>query len=599
MPHGIGVNRFDDGEKVKIKKSVMKRLLKYAAPYWYYLVGALLLILVYTLLDIIRPSIEGNAIDTFMTGAANGTLTKTEALEGIKRMALIYAGLIALQFFLNFAREYTLRLTGQSIIKSLRNAIFEKVQRLPLSYFDKNPDGVIVTRINNDPQALNEFFSHVLVGFAQNILIMLGVLIAMFVHNSTMALYSIAVLPLMVVITFVVQRVARKIFLNIRTKLAKIMAFLDENISGIKIIRAFSMEHKKIKEFGMLNKEYYKANMKMVIFFGVFRPLMDFVRYLALAILLYFGGINIIDGAITVGTLYIFIKYINMFFEPLMAMADQFNMLQSSMAASEKIFNLMDQEEELNPDSPDTLPKERIGKVEFKNVWFAYVGENWVLKDVSFTVEPGQSVAFIGATGAGKTSIISLLCGFYEIQKGTIYLDGKDISKISKAELRSRIGLVLQDVFLMKGDIITNIKLYDSSLSDEEVIEIARYLQADEFVQRLPDKYYHKLSSGGTTLSSGERQLLSFARALCQDPEILIMDEATANIDTHTEKLVQESLERLQKGRTSISIAHRLSTIKNADVIIALEKGEIAEKGNHETLMAKKGLYYDLVQLQS
>ena len=491
-----------------------------------------------------------------------------------------------------------MRYSSQMIIKNIRKEVFNKVQRLPISYFDKHPAGAIATRITNDPAALNELFTTVILGFMQSIIVMIFVIITMLKKNISLTLCMLVVMPLVIVGSIVFQKYARKIFREIRTKISNVNAFLSEHISGVKIIKAFDIKKQKIEKNKQVNSELRHSNQKIVYLFGIFRPLMEFVGNLALALLLYYGTKQFIAGSISIGLIFIFVKYMKMFFAPLVALAEQFNIFQSSMAAAEKIFGIIEDKPEPEPVNPKKLACPVMGRVEFKNVWFAYVKDTWVLKDVSFTIESGQDIAIVGATGAGKTSIINLLCGFYEYQKGSITIDGIELHDMKKEEYRKHIGMVLQDVFLMTGTIKDNIRLSNKDITDAQVKKIARFVQANVFIEKLQDGYEHKLSSGGHTLSSGERQLISFARALLNNPEILIMDEATANIDSETEKLIQDALFKLQQNRTSITIAHRLSTIQNADLIIVIHDGRIYETGNHFDLLSQRGLYYDLVQLQ-
>ncbi|MGI5878536.1 MAG: ABC transporter ATP-binding protein [Christensenellales bacterium] len=599
MPGGAGRRGgYYTNEKARFDPRLFRKLMRFALPYWKMLLLALLLMGLFTAADIYRPMIEGRAIDTFIEGVSEGTLTMQDARDGLMRLVGLYALMILAQFVLSYCRTMTLRSTGQRIIRDIRMAVFRKVQRLPLSFFDKHPAGVVVTRIVNDPEALNELFTTVVLGMFQNIIVLLAVTFAIFRTDVPMALCLMAAMPLIAVATIVFRLKARVIFLEIRNRLAHINAFLDEHISGMGVIKAFHMEKAKIDEFKNVNKAYYRANMRNVVVMGIFRPFIDCVRYLALALLLWYGGIRTLGDAASIGMLYMFIKYMGMFFHPLMELAEEFNTLQSSMAAGQKIHSILEEDEEVEPSHPVPVARPVRGRIEFDHVWFAYEDDNWVLRDVSFVIEPGQSAAFVGATGAGKTSIINLLCGFYEYQKGRILIDGVEIKSMSKKEYRRHIGLVLQDVFLMAGDITTNIRMWNERISDQRVREIARYVQADSFIEKLPGGYDHVLRSGGSTLSSGERQLISFARALTQDPEILVMDEATANIDTNTELLIQEALVRLQQNRTTIAVAHRLSTIKNADRIFVIHRGRIRESGSHSELMEHRGLYYHLVQLQ-
>ena len=609
MARGFGTGGMEgfrthrDGEDGKLSmkrydKGIIKRLLKLAIPYWYLFVCALALILAVSASSLARPYLIKIGIDNYIQGGVTGRLPVDEAKRGLYYLGLLYLGLIIGEFLFGYLQHYILQYTGTKIIYNIRRKVFDYIQNLPLSYFDSHATGRIVTRVANDPDALNEMFTNVLLGFLKNIFVMVGIVVVMFRLSFELTIVTFMVLPLMVVAAVLFRTKARKVFREIRTKLAAINAFMAEHIMGIKIIQAFNMQRKKFEEFDKINKEYYQANMRRVTIFGIFRPFMDVVRSLAVAILLWYGGRNILAGVLEFGTLYVFVDYIGRFFQPIMELTEEFNILQSSIVSAERIANLLDEEQEVNP-AGEGVKRERIrGEIEFRNVWFAYQGEEWVLKDVSFKVEPGQAVAFVGATGAGKTTIINLLCGFYEHQKGEILIDGIDIRTMKKSELRKHIGLVLQDVNLFYGDIETNIKLFDENITLDEVKQAAKYVNAHGFIEALPGGYKHMLSEGGTTLSAGQRQLLSFARALIRDPEILVMDEATSNIDTETEGLIQDALGKLIKGRTTIAIAHRLSTIQKADQIIVIHKGRIREKGNHQELLRQKGLYYNLYKLQ-
>jgi ABC-type multidrug transport system fused ATPase/permease subunit len=527
----------------------------------------------------------------------HGDITPLVAKQGIKSAAKLFLILLVIELSFVSIKNYLLPLAGSKIIYNLRLRLFKHVQKMPLSYFDKTPLGVVVTRITNDSSALNEMFNSILTGFIQNIVYMGFILYMMFISDVRLTIVSMLLIPVIAITTSLFRIKARKIFRKMRTKLAIINAFLSENITGVLIIKAFNMQKRKIKDFDEINRDYYNINMSKIIIMGVFRPLINVLKYLTIAILLWFGGVQYMDGVIEIGILYLFVNYIGEFFQPLMQLAEQFNSLQGSFAAGEKIYTLLDQ-----PVEPDVETRHNFeniqGEICFNNVWFAYNEEDWILKDVSFTISPSENVAFVGHTGAGKTTIISLLCGFYEIQKGSITIDGVDIKTIRKKDYRHQIGLVLQDVYLTSGDIFSNIKLNDPDISDERVIEIAEYLQADSFIKELDDGYKHKINQGGTVLSTGQRQLISFARALVYDPKILVMDEATSSIDTHTEAILQNAMKQLMKNRTTISIAHRLSTIQQSDKIIVMHHGEIRETGNHQELLNNGGLYYQLYKLQ-
>jgi ATP-binding cassette subfamily B multidrug efflux pump len=580
-------------------RKIALNLAKYAIPHWYLFLLAFIMILVISVSNLLQPYIVKIAIDDYMHKGATGLMPLNEALRGVKIVSAVFAILIILEFLCSYGKEYILQLTGNKIILKMREKVFSHIQRLPVSYFDKNPVGRIVTRVTNDIDALNEMYTNVFVSFFQDIFVMAGIIFMMLKLDKRLTIVSLMTVPVMTVVTIKFRKKARKVFGEIRTKLASINAFLSEHISGMKIIQVFNMQQVKQKEFEEINREYYDANNRQVMLFGVFRPAMDLLTSFVLAMLLWYGGKNIFRGYLEIGTLYAFINYTNRFFQPIMDLTEQINTLQSSLVSSERIQRLLDEKTEPEPLEDEKADIQRTeGMIEFKNVWFAYVGENWVLKDVSFKIMPGETVAFVGATGAGKTSIINLLCGFYEHQKGDILIDGINIKNIEKNELRRNMGLVLQDVFLFSGDIETNIGLFDEDIPSSDIRKSAEYLGADTFINNLPKGYNNPVNERGTTFSAGQRQLLSFARALVRDPSILLMDEATSNIDTESELLVQESLDKLMNGRTTIAIAHRLSTIQKADKIILIHKGEIKEMGTHQQLLENQGLYYNLYRLQ-
>lgn len=513
-------------------------------------------------------------------------------------IAMAFLGTILVNFLLNYGQVYLLQWTSQRIIFSIRQALFNHIEKLSLSFFDKNPVGRLVTRVTNDVETLNEMYTGVLVNLFKDLFMLAGILIVMMNLNFKLALYSFTVLPLIFISSVIYRRYAREAYRNVRLRLARMNATLAENISGMKIVQIFHQEKKKFREFDEINNSYYDASKRELLSFAIFRPVMEIISSLGLSVIIWFGGKQVIQGSIEFGVLFAFISYIQSFFRPILDLTEKYNILQAAMASSERIFMLLDEKESIpNPDQPLTLGQVQ-GSIEFKNVWFAYNNEDWVLRDVSFKVNPGETVAFVGATGAGKSSIISLLSRFYDIQKGQILVDGKDIRAIDKYELRKKIGVVLQDVFLFTGDIKSNIRLNVPNISDEEIRQVATYVNADHFIQKLPQGYDEPVTERGSTLSAGQRQLLAFARTLAFDPAILVLDEATANIDTETEILIQDALKKLIKGRTTLVVAHRLSTIQHADTIIVLHKGQIREMGNHQELLAKEGIYYKLYQLQ-
>ncbi|MEG6613627.1 ABC transporter ATP-binding protein [Pseudoclostridium thermosuccinogenes] len=523
---------------------------------------------------------------------------RSKDLNAMKTIGIIFILAIIAGFLFNFLQTYILNYVGQTIIFNIRQEIFSHIQKMPIAFFDKNPVGRLVTRVTNDTETLNDMYTNVLVSLLKDFCILVGVIIIMFSMNMVLALIIIGAIPVVVLVTVFFRKNARKAYRRIRVALARINTVLSENISGMRVIQIFDRQKEKLEEFKKTNKEYYKATMGEVVVSGVFRPLIELISSATIAALLWFGGIRVLDGTLQFGVLFAFVDYVGQFFHPINDMAEKYNILQAAMASSERIFGILD-----TPGEPDEgsieMDKDRIkGDIEFKNVWFAYNDDEWVLKDVSFKVPAGKTLAIVGATGAGKTSIINLLNRFYEIRKGQILMDGIDIRQIKKKSLRENVGMVLQDVFLFSGTVMENIRLNEDRISDEEVKKASAYVNADGFIQGLPNGYDEEVKERGATFSAGQRQLLAFARALAFDPSILILDEATANIDTETELLIQDALAKLTRNRTTIVIAHRLSTIQHADNIIVLHKGRIREMGNHQELLAKRGMYYNLYKLQ-
>lgn len=518
-------------------------------------------------------------------------------IAGIVKIVTIFLILLCIGGISNYGQIYLSQYAGQLFMHSLRSKIFEKLQALHIQFFDRNPVGRLVTRATNDVEAINEAFTQVFARFLKDILLLIGIIVIMISMNLRLALIAFTVIPLLVSITFYFRIRARKIYRWVRIKLAKLNATLQENLSGIRIIKIFNREKDNLKMFDRVNEEYLEINLKQVLLMSFFRPLIEIISSLGIGLVLYFGGGDVITGKVSLGILVAFISYVEMFFRPIRQLTESYTLLQSAMASSERIFLLLDEEIKIRSKERAVKLEELKGEIEFKNVWFRYDDE-WVLKDVSFKVAPGERIAIVGPTGAGKTSIINLISRLYEIEKGNILIDGIDIRDIRLSSLRSKIGVVPQDIFLFSGDIKSNIRL-NLALEDNKVKEIASYINADRFIDRFPQKYDEYVAERGVTFSAGERQLLSFARALAFDPKILILDEATANIDAETERLIQNGLKKLLLGRTAIIIAHRLSTVKEVDRIYVLHKGEIKEKGTHEELIKKGGIYYNLYQLQS
>lgn len=571
------------------KKSSTMRLIAYMKPYAHWVIFALLLVLGLTAFDLYRPMLVGDAIDTF---GANGDY------DVIIATAVKYAVVLALSFAFNIAQTWILQKTGQNIILQMRKDLYRHIQSLGSRYFDITPVGKLVTRVTNDVEALNEMYSGILVQLFRNIVKIVGLAGVMLVLDVRLAAISFVLMPLVIGLTVLCQKIARNIYRLYRTRLTDINTFLSEHLSGMKIIQIFGRQERKFEEFHDKNTKLYKAFYREMLMYAVFRPLIYILSILSLMIVLWFGSKNVFDEIISVGTLYIFSNYIRSFFDPIQELAEQFSTLQSSIASAEKIFTVMDEDEFIpeveNPKQPDKI----TGKIEFDHVWFAYDGENYVLKDVSFVINPGEKVAFVGATGAGKSSILNLIGRYYDIQKGHIYIDGIDIRQLSKKQLRSAIGQMQQDVFIFEGDVAYNIRLNDDDITDAQVRAAAEYVNASHFIEKLPQGYHEPVTERGATFSAGERQLLSFARTLAHNPSILVMDEATANIDTETEILIQEALEKLMDGRTTIMVAHRLSTIQHADCIMVMHKGRICERGTHRELLEQDGIYRKLYELQ-
>ena len=571
------------------KKSSTMRLIAYMKPYAHWVIFALLLVLGLTAFDLYRPMLVGDAIDTF---GANGDY------DVIIATAIKYAVVLALSFAFNIAQTWILQKTGQNIILQMRKDLYRHIQSLGSRYFDITPVGKLVTRVTNDVEALNEMYSGILVQLFRNIVKIVGLAGVMLVLDVRLAAISFVLMPLVIGLTVLCQKIARNIYRLYRTRLTDINTFLSEHLSGMKIIQIFGSQERKFEEFHDKNTKLYKAFYREMLMYAVFRPLIYILSILSLMIVLWFGSKNVFDEIISVGTLYIFSNYIRSFFDPIQELAEQFSTLQSSIASAEKIFTVMDEDEFIpeveNPKQPDKI----TGKIEFDHVWFAYDGENYVLKDVSFVINPGEKVAFVGATGAGKSSILNLIGRYYDIQKGHIYIDGIDIRQFSKKQLRSAIGQMQQDVFIFEGDVAYNIRLNDDAITDAQVKAAAEYVNASHFIEKLPQGYHEPVTERGATFSAGERQLLSFARTLAHNPSILVMDEATANIDTETEILIQEALEKLMDGRTTIMVAHRLSTIQHADCIMVMHKGRICERGTHRELLEQDGIYRKLYELQ-
>ena len=517
---------------------------------------------------------------------------------GIVKVGLLYMGILMVSLVCSYVQTMTLNQTGQSIIYTVRQQLFHHVHSLPLRYFDTHPVGQIVTRITNDVESLNEMYSRILARLFKSTVKIMGLAVVMLAMNVKLALMSFVMVPVITAAIVVFKNLSRKVHRAIRTRISQLNTFLSENISGMRLIQIFANEQMKYEEFSGKTMDLYKANLKQLFIFAVFRPLIYFLSQIALSIVLIGGGLSVIESTLTVGTLYIFINYISNFFEPIQDMAEQFSTLQNAFASAEKIFVVQDEINTITEVEHPVKLNEVKGKIEFKNVWFAYEDDNYVLRDVSFVIQPGEKVAFVGATGAGKSSILNLIGRYYDIQKGQILIDDVDLKELSIHEIRKAIGQVQQDVFIFTGDVASNIRLLNEDITDEQIKNASKEVNAAHFIEQMPNQYHEPVSERGSTLSQGQRQLLSFARTLAVDPKILVMDEATANIDTETEQLIQKALETLMEGRTTIMVAHRLSTIQHADNIIVMHKGKIREQGTHQELLKQDGLYKKLYELQ-
>lgn len=517
--------------------------------------------------------------------------------KGILKAGILFLLLLFSGFFLNLADTWLLQKMGQQIVYKLREETFTHIHSLSLSFFNTTPVGKLVTRVSNDTEAVNELFSTILVKLFKNVVKIIGYAVVMLSINVKMAGISFLLLPLVAILTFVFRHLSRKAYQITRNKITELNTFLSEHISGMKLIQIFAREKEKYSEFEGKSMELYRANFREIMTFAIFRPSIYLVSVIAMILVIRTGSLSVLNGSLSLGTLFVFITYISSFFEPIQELSEQLGTLQSSIASAEKIFSVLDVKPEIVSPA-DPAPVNILGEIEFRHVWFAYEKENYILKDVSFVIQPGEKAAFVGATGAGKSTILNLIGRYFDIQKGQILIDGIDIHEIDLDVLRGAIGQVQQDVFIFTGDIKSNISLNNEAISPDNVRQAAEIVNADPFIQKLPHGYDEPVTERGSTLSAGQRQLLSFARTLAYDPKILVLDEATANIDTETETLITQALARLMDGRTTIMVAHRLSTIQHADKIIVMHHGEIKESGTHQELLAKDGLYKKLYELQ-
>ncbi len=568
---------------------LMKRLLAYVKPYKKYVALAIVLNLIVAGLGPLRPYLTKIAIDS-------------EIAKGNYRGLLIISSLMLLSLLLQSVIQYGLtyytQLMGQKIIYDIRVKLFSHVQSLALKFFDKTPVGRLVTRVTNDVEALNSLFSSGIVMIFSDIFIIVWILIFMFSLSVKLSLVTLSALPFLIYATFLFRKKVRIAYREVRAQLARLNSFMQEHITGMNIVQLFAKEKIEEEKFSQINAAHKEAHVKSIFYYAIFFPVVEIINSLSVALIIWYGGGKVIQSQMTIGVLFAFIQFTEMFFRPIRDLSEKYNILQTAMASSERIFKLLDAHERVENKSASVKPNKINGEIEFENVWFAYDGENYILKDLSFKIAPGETVAIVGATGAGKTSVINLLLRLYDVQKGSVKIDGVDVREFDKQTLRRYISVVLQDVFLFSGTIKSNINLNNDLISDKKILEAANSVGVTKFVSNFKNGLNEELKEKGASLSVGQKQLISFARALAFDPKILILDEATSSVDTETELLIQGAIEKMLKSKTSIVIAHRLSTIQKSDKILVMHKGRLRETGTHQELLAKKGIYYKLYQLQ-
>jgi ATP-binding cassette, subfamily B, multidrug efflux pump len=570
--------------------ALMRRLLGFLRPYRRHTALALLLLLLQSGLALVGPRLTERALDAAIP-------RHDVALLGL--LAGLYLGVLFLELVVEYGGALLTSWIGQRVMYDLRMRIFEHLQRLSISFYDRNPVGRLMTRVTSDVETLNELFSSGVVTIFGDVFTLVAIMVMMLTIDLELALVTFSVIPLVWLTAAIFRRRVREAFRDIRLRLARLNAYLQERLSGMRVVQLFGREEASARRFAELNRDHLDAHLRSITIYAVFFPVVEVLTSVAMALLLWYGGLRVLDGTLTVGILAAFIQYTRRFFQPLQDLSEKFNLLQSAMASSERVFALLDEPVSVaEPAEPRRLPAPVTGEVKFENVWFRYSPEGpWVLRDISFTASPGRTIALVGYTGAGKTTIVSLLLRFYDPERGRITVDGVDIRDLATAELRSIIGFVQQDLFLFTGDILHNLGL-DATITPEAAREAARRVGADRFIERLPSGYGHRLGERGRSLSVGERQLLSFARALAMNPRILVLDEATSSVDAEAEAQIQRAIAELMSGRTSLVVAHRLSTILHADEILVLHHGEIRERGSHRELLAQEGLYRRLYELQ-
>jgi ATP-binding cassette subfamily B protein len=585
-------------------RRLMRRLVAYLRPYWKAVALSLILLLILSALQVVGPLLTKLAVDRYLDPAAGQSRTPLDPYlspdpwTGLAQLSALYLLVVGLSFVFDFAQSYLMQWTGQRAMLDLRRQIMSHLQRLDLAFYDRTPVGRLLTRVTTDVDALNELLASGLVTILGDLLALTFVIIAMLQLSPGMTGILLALMPAVILVTIIFRRQATESYRRIRVAIARINAYLQEHISGISVLQLFNREKKSAAEFERINRQHMEAFKDAIVAYGWFYPVVEFLAMLSLALLLAYGGFQISQGALTLGVLVAFFQYGMRFFRPIQDLSEKYNILQSAMAASERIFGLLDTPVRVAAPSTAKPFPEGSATVEFDRVWFAYSGEDWVLRDVSFSIAPGETVAVVGHTGAGKTTVISLLLRFYDVQRGAIRIGGIDIREFDPRDLRRHFGVVLQDPHLFSGTIQGNIRLGTETISDEELVSAAEQVNLLEFIRSLPDGFAQPVRERGDGLSTGQKQLISFARALAHNPRFLILDEATSSVDTETEFRVREALARLVEGRTSIVIAHRLSTIQRADRILVMHKGRLRETGTHQELLAVRGIYWKLYQLQ-
>lgn len=585
---------FQDNHAAHADKTLIKRLLKYLKPHRGEFIGAFFMMFITIFTNLVLPLATGWSIDY---------MTRTDVTNDQKMLALAVATLIGLVILMisvvvGFFQQRILQEIGQDVTHVMRKEVFEHIENLSIGQINLLPVGKLVTRATNDPGNISDMFTNTIVNLLRNVLMMIVIAVVLLILNWQMALLTFLTLPLILLASSIFRKYSRTAYRNVRTNISELNGYLSENLSGMKITQIFNQEEKKVKNFKVLNDKLKKSYYREINTFGIYRPIIWFISMIATILTVYFGVTTVIDGALSVGLFISFYIYVGQFFEPIQQISEQFNALQNGFSSAEKIFDVLDTKPDIVDDVDAINLKKFDGQIEFKNVWFSYIEGEWILKDVSFKVNPNETVAFVGATGSGKTTILQLIVRNYDIQKGQILIDGIDIKTIKRSSLRKFVGQMLQDVFLFSGTIRDNITLGNPDITDEDIKRASNYVGLDYILNKLPDGLDHVVKERGNNFSSGERQLISFARAVVYNPSLMILDEATANIDSETETIIQESLNKMMNISTMLIVAHRLSTIQHSDRIIVMSKGEIVESGKHQELLKQNGLYYNLYQLQ-